>query len=279
MTKYTADTLTALAKAPGATPRGSTRQVRPGDDDRDPLLVRLGSLLRDAREDEVMLSVAEVARRSGLSARFIHDLEAGRANVSVVRLASLARECGVNLRYLFENAEEPPQKTMIALIGLRGAGKSSVGAQLAKKLLGSFFELDRELEREAGTSLATLFGERREQDVHDLEARALARLTENRHAVIAVGGSIVERPRSFALLKSLATTIWLKARPEDHWNRVRKQGDLRPMRGRPDALAELDAMWKRRKRLYERADKTVDTSRASVEETVQEIVSWLRRTE
>ena len=246
--------------------------------DRNPLLVRIGDLLRDAREGEVVLSVAEVARRSGLSARFIHDLEAGKANVSVVRLAELARVLQIDLRYLFQHAEERPNKPIVALLGLRGAGKSSVGAALAERLGHPFFELDRLLEEEAGTSLAALFDEQR--DLHGLEASVLARLgSKSAPRILAVGGSIVERPRSFALLRSLATTVWLRARPEDHWKRVRQQGDRRPMRGRPDALAELDAMWKRRKRLYERADKTVDTSRVSVEEAAQEIVSWLRRTE
>lgn len=265
-----------MARAGTATP--SPARNEPAS---DPLLVRLGHLLRDAREGEVMLSVAEAARRSGLSARFLHELEAGRANVSVLKLAALARELQINLTYLFEHAEQPAHKPLIALIGLRGAGKSTIGDALGNRLKCSFYELDRRLEEEAGTSLAALFGERGEQDVHELEARALARLTEqpNQRAVIAVGGSIVERPRSFALLRSLSTTIWLKASPQDHWSRVRKQGDLRPMRGRPDALAELDAMWKRRKRQYERADKTVDTSGASVEETVREIVRWLERTE
>ena len=97
--------------------------------------------------------------------------------------------------------------------------------------------------------------------------------------MIAAGGSIVERPATYGALRKLATTVWLKATPDDHWKRVKKQGDLRPMRGRPDALAELEAMWRRRKRLYEHADKTVDTSRSSVEETAHAIERWLRRNE
>lgn len=254
----------------------------PEDAPREELLVRLGDLLRNAREGEVMLSVAEVARRSGLSARFIHDLEAGRANVSVVRLAALAKEVGVSLRYLFEHVEDVAPKPILALVGLRGAGKSSVGPQLARRLACPFYELDRLIEEEAGTSLAALFGERNET-LDELEARVLARLerecVQGSRCVIAAGGSIVERPASYRTLRRIATTVWLRATPQEHWSRVKKQGDLRPMRGRPDALAELEAMWKRRKRLYEHADKTIDTSRSSVEETVTKIANWFRRSE
>jgi XRE family aerobic/anaerobic benzoate catabolism transcriptional regulator len=251
----------------------ATREEAPHRSD---LLVRLGEMIRYARCEEAMISVAELARRSHLSARFLHDVESGKANISVERLALLAREVGVTLSWLFEHCEPTPHKHLVALMGIRGAGKSTIGPLVAKRLACPFYELDKLVEEEAGASLASLFEDRGEAQLQALEARVLEKLIATRSpAVLAAGGSIVERRDNFRTLRDAADTVWLKALPKEHWDRVRKQGDSRPMRGRPDALAELGALWERRRRLYQLADKTVDTSKSSVKETVEILERWL----
>ena len=243
---------------------------------RSDLLVRLGGWIRYARCEEAELSVAELARRSNLSARFLHDVENGKANISVERLAVVAKEVGVTLSWLFDQSEPTPKKHLVALMGIRGAGKSTIGPLVAKRLDCPFYELDKLVEEAAGASLASLFEDRGDVQLHALEARVLATLIATRTpAVIAAGGSIVERRDNFRSLRAAADTVWLMAKPKDHWDRVRKQGDSRPMRGRPDALAELGALWERRRRLYQLADKTVDTSGLTVKETVVEVSAWL----
>lgn len=242
--------------------------------DRSPLLVRLGRHLRDAREADLRVSVAELARRSNLSSRFLHDVESGKANISIERLALLTEQLGLSLGWLFSQCEVVENKPIVAIVGIRGAGKSTVGPRLAEKLSCAFHELDQLVEQEAGRPLAALFEDRGEAYFHELEARVLGRLVSaGQRLVLAAGGSIVDHPENYRLLRRSAHTVWLKATPQDHWNRVRKQGDTRPMRGRPDALAELTALWERRKRLYQLADVTVDTSHQSVEETVNKIVA------
>lgn len=240
------------------------------------LLQRLGETIRDLRCEQMLISAAELARRSKLSARFLHDVESGRANISVERLALLAQELDVSLSWLFAQCEEAPRKHLFALLGIRGAGKSSVGPLVAKRLDCEFYELDKLVEEEGGASLASLFEDRSDAQLRVLEARVLEKLVAARvPAVLAVGGSIVERRDSFRSLRAAADTIWLKAKPKEHWDRVRKQGDSRPMRGRPDALAELGVLWERRRRLYQLADKTVDTSGHTVKETALDITAWL----
>lgn len=247
-----------------------------GDATRSPLLVRLGQEIQASRAEDHGLSVAELARRSDLSARFLHDVEKGLANISIERLARIAKELGTSLTWIFEQCERPPQKSLVALVGIRGAGKSTVGELLARRLGRPFYELDKLVEEAAGASLASLFEDRGDAQLGLLEARVLERLVaEGSNAVLAAGGSIVERRENFRTLRDSADTIWLMAPPKDHWDRVRKQGDSRPMRGRPDALAELGALWERRRRLYQMADKTVDTSRISVKETVALLERWL----
>lgn len=245
-------------------------------DPRSPLLTRLGQEIQTSRIEDNSFSVAELARRSDLSARFLHDVEKGLANISIERLARIAKELGTSLTWIFAQCETPPRKSLVALLGIRGAGKSSVGEQLARRLARPFYELDKLVEKEAGASLASLFEDRGDEQLRILEARVLERLVaQGSDAVLAAGGSIVERRDNFRALRDSAETVWLRATPKEHWDRVRKQGDLRPMRGRPDALAELGALWERRRRLYQLADKTVDTSQTSVKETVGILERWL----
>ena len=140
---------------------------------------------------------------------------------------------------------------MVALLGLRGAGKTTIGKQLARRLRVRFVELDRRIEKAADMSLAELFSLYGEDYYRRLERETLAAvLAEKRPMVLATGGGIVASPDTYALLKKSAVTVWLRAEPEDHWNRVVRQGDRRPMADHPQAMADLRALLAAREPLY-----------------------------
>jgi XRE family aerobic/anaerobic benzoate catabolism transcriptional regulator len=165
----------------------------------------------------------------------------------------------------------------VALIGLRGAGKSTLGPEVARRIGVPFYELDALVAREAGMPLATIFEMHGEAWFRRLEHNVLrAFLDAYPAAVLATGGSIVTAPDTFTLLRRRATTVWLKARPQDHWDRVLRQGDLRPMRNRANAMAELKALLRTRKPLYALSDYVVDTSSATLEEAAARVVAAVR---
>ena len=216
-------------------------------------------------------TLRELAERSGVSVRFLVQLEAGRGNISIKRLADLAEAFGVTPSDLLR--QEPAfQPDIVALLGLRGAGKTTIGRHLARRLRVRFVELDRRIEKAADMSLAELFSLYGEEHYRRLEREALTRvLGENRSIVLATGGGIVASPDTYALLKRHATTVWLRATPEDHWNRVVSQGDRRPMINHPQAMADLRTLLAAREPLYASADRTVDTSGRTVEDIVDEL--------
>jgi XRE family aerobic/anaerobic benzoate catabolism transcriptional regulator len=220
------------------------------------------------------MTIRALAVRSGLSPRFLSDLEAGRANISVVNLSSVARALGTVPVRLFgagETEAEPSRVT--ALLGLRGAGKSTVGKLLAESLGIDFYELDKLIEDEAGMRLAELFAIHGEDYYRRTELAVLRRfLSEHQQAVLATGGSVVTSPEAFRLLSERTRTVWLKAAPEEHWNRVVEQGDLRPMQGRPQAMAELRRRLREREPLYAQAQITALTSGRTVSAVVSELV-------
>src|SRR5439155_17645739 len=162
------------------------------------------------------------------------------------------------------------QARLVALLGVRGAGKSTIGAKLAARLGVDFLELVRLVEAEAGLSLAELFATHGERYFRRLEVAALRRLlAERRSAVLATGGGIVENEEAWALLDEHATTVWLRANTEAHWSRVVRQGDARPMAGRPAAKAELRRLLARREPLYRRAQVRIDTARLGVDGSIR----------
>ena len=217
-------------------------------------------------------TLRELAERSGVSVRFLVQLEAGRGNISIKRLADLAAAFGVTPSDLLRQEPDSPPR-IVALLGLRGAGKTTIGKQLARRLHVRFVELDRRIEKAANMSLAELFSLYGEEHYRRLERESLGRvLAENRSIVLATGGGIVASPETYALLKQHATTIWLRAAPEDHWNRVVRQGDRRPMADHPQAMADLRALLAAREPLYASAEHTVDTSGRPVEAVVDELV-------
>jgi len=234
------------------------------------LLQRLGAAIRELREQQG-LSVSTLAERADLSSRFVTEIQAGRGNVSIVRLAALARALGTTASRLVADAEangRAPRR--IALLGVRGAGKTTIGAKLAAGLGVEFFELDRLVEAEAGMALGEIFATHGEGYFRRLEVAALRRLlAEPRSFVLATGGGIVENTEAWALLEERATTVWLRASTHAHWSRVVRQGDPRPMAGRPAAKAELRRLLARRAPLYRRARYSVDTARLGVDGSVK----------
>ena len=164
---------------------------------------------------------------------------------------------------------ERERRQRIALIGLRGAGKSTLGAKLAAALSIPFVELDREIERLAGMSLGALFDLYGQVAYRRYERRALESVIDMYHrAVIATGGSLVSEPATFDLLLSACFTVWLTARPEDHMSRVMAQGDLRPMADNTEAMEDLHRILDERATLYSKADATVETAGKSIEQSL-----------
>jgi XRE family aerobic/anaerobic benzoate catabolism transcriptional regulator len=231
----------------------------------------VGAQVRSQRERRGW-SRRELAAASGVSERFLAQLEGGEGNISLRRFAEVAHALGTTPAALLAPAEAAPTARPIALLGVRGAGKSSVGAALAKKLGLRFVEVDREIEEAAGLALADIFTLHGEAYYRRVEREVLTRLVAE-PGVLATGGSIVNDATNFALLEKRARTVWLRATAEDHWNRVVAQGDQRPMAENPHAFEELRALLAARQKLYARADRTVDTSGKTVKQVVAELVA------
>lgn len=274
-------------------------------DDRQ-YLARLGDRVREGRARRGMTRRI-LARDSGVSERYLAQLESGSGNISILLLRQIARALNVPLSELagdepgeavefslltqflkrlpaaqlaaartqlvrdFGNASSGRARR-IALIGLRGAGKSTLGARLARELGVSFIELDLEVEREAGTSLSEIFLLYGQAGYRRYERRCLERVLE-RHdrAVIATGGSIVSEPGTYELLLSACFTIWLKAQPEEHMARVLAQGDTRPMAASDAAMDDLRRILSGRSLLYGQADVIVDTAGKALEKSLADL--------
>jgi XRE family aerobic/anaerobic benzoate catabolism transcriptional regulator len=175
---------------------------------------------------------------------------------------------------------EEKQKSVVALVGLRGAGKSTIGKSLARHLGAPLLELDALIEKHANLALGELFalhGESYYKRVaYDILLKLLA---QNEPMIIATGGSVVTDAETWQLLKRRTHTVWLKATPEDHWKRVLGQGDTRPMANRTSAMTELRSILSQRAPLYAEAAQTIDTSAIRVTEAVRMISATLRQKE
>jgi XRE family transcriptional regulator, aerobic/anaerobic benzoate catabolism transcriptional regulator len=234
------------------------------------LLQSLGRRAR-ARRLERGWTLRQVAERSGVSPRFLVQLEAGRGNISVRRLADVARALEVTPAALIA-LPAASADLVVALLGLRGAGKTTIGRRLARRLRVPFVELDRRIEQAANLSLAELFSLHGEAYYRRLERDVLQTvLADRRPMVLATGGGLVTASETFDLLRRSALTVWLRATPEDHWNRVLRQGDRRPMADHPQAMSDLRSLLATREPLYASASHTVETSGRPVDRIVEEI--------
>ncbi len=266
----------------------------------------LGKRVREMRERRGMARKV-LARDADVSERYLAQLEAGEGNISIVLLRRVALALGLSLvellnddggrhvehrlvRRLLERlpehrleetvfrlirelgAQETTRKKRIALIGLRGAGKSTLGGLLANDLQVPFVELDREIEREAGIALSEIFLLYGQSGYRRLERRCLERVIEAQAAaVLSVGGGIVSEAETYQLLLSNCYTVWLKAAPEEHMARVAAQGDFRPMQGNEEAMDDLRRILTAREPLYARADTMLDTSGQKPEESLRKL--------
>jgi XRE family aerobic/anaerobic benzoate catabolism transcriptional regulator len=272
----------------------------------DEFLEQLGQRVRTMRGLRGM-SRKVLARVSGISERYIAQLESGKGNVSIVLLRRVASALGTHIEDLIPTADATPDWLVIrdlmrkatprqiaqakealsaqtsarhhagfagiALIGLRGAGKSTLGRLLAKAIGWTFVELNKEIEQQNGLSTAEIIALYGQEGFRRMEQNALAQLlARNEPIVLATGGGIVSEPLTFDRVLSSFYTVWLKAEPEEHMARVRQQGDLRPMADDRSAMAELRTILLSREPLYARASAVVDTADLSVDAAAARLI-------
>jgi len=277
--------------------------------DEQEFLAALGRRVRHMRALRGM-SRKVLARVSGISERYIAQLESGKGNVSIKLLRRAAAGMGIRVEDLLVDdtaspdwpiirdlmrAASPAQITRarevlsggapaaagertradrVALIGLRGAGKSTLGRIAAERLGRAFIELDKEIERAHGLSTPEILALYGQEGFRRREQAMLRELTARPGAmIVATGGGIVAEPLTFDLLLASFHTIWLKAAPAEHMARVRQQGDLRPMADDPTAMQELRAILTSREPLYARAHATVDTSGLAIDAAAARLIA------
>lgn len=292
----------ARAKAP------AIKAAQSDGRDSDTYLRRLGDRVRVLRNQRGMTRKA-LAQHAKVSERYLAQLEAGLGNISIVLLRRVARAIGLPVTQLVHDGTEPPldlvlltqflerlppdmlgearklvtehfsspsedvRKKRIALIGLRGGGKSTLGALLAKKLNVPFIELDREIERRSGATLSEIFDMFGQETFRRAERDALNDvLRQHPTFVIATSGSIVTEPGTLELLLSSCFTIWVRAEPQEHMNRVMAQGDMRPMAHSARAMEDLISILKSREPLYARAEAALTTSGQSPDQNLAELL-------
>jgi XRE family aerobic/anaerobic benzoate catabolism transcriptional regulator len=257
-------------------------------------LKRVGERVRLARARRGM-SRKSLARASGVSERYLAELERGAGNASLLVLRQIAHALSIEAAALVSDAPERPidltlillqlerlspaelgearrliaqrfgqtgaaAQGRVALIGLRGAGKTTLGQLAAQALAVPFVELDREVERASGMELSEIFAVHGQPMFRALERQCLETVVARfERAIIATGGSLVTEPATYDLLLSTCFVVWLSASPDEHMARVLAQGDLRPMADGPQAMDDLKAILESRTPLYAKADAVVNT--------------------
>ena len=269
----------------------------------DSLSVEIAKRIRSARA-RAGLTRKQLAAASGASERYLAQLEAGSGNPTVEMLLAISGSLGIAmadilplggerdaevaraaqylrrmaperlheaLQWLSDSTEEFGGKGLrVALIGLRGSGKTSLGKALAKRRGVPFFEISKEVERLYGGSIGVLLEMNGPSVLHRYEAQVLADIRRDHPAaVIAAPGAIVANAKLYEQLLVSAWTIWLQADPEDHMKRVVEQGDLRPMSGNRSAMNDLKRILRAREQDYARADLAVNTSSQDFERTLE----------
>jgi XRE family transcriptional regulator, aerobic/anaerobic benzoate catabolism transcriptional regulator len=274
----------------------------------DAYLRRLGERVRTLRNQRGMTRKA-LARYAKVSERYLAQLEAGLGNGSIVLLRRISRAIGLPVTQLVNEGAEPPldlvllsqflerlsppalaeardmllrhfsepsddaRRRRIALIGLRGGGKSTLGALLAERLGVPFIELDREIEKRSGASLSEIFDMFGQETFRRAEREALDDvLRRHKDFVIATSGSIVTEPGTLELLLASCFTVWVRAEPEEHMKRVMAQGDMRPMAKSARAMEDLISILRSREPLYAKADVMLSTSNRTPEQNLAELL-------
>ena len=265
----------------------------------------LGERIRDLRLRRGMTRQS-LGRDSAVSLRYLAQLESGEANISIVRLRQIAEAMGLPLEELVRvGPEQPAELTLlvqhlsrlspsqlsrareillaapdtfdrrgrIALIGLRGAGKSTLGKMLAARLKVPFIEMADVIEQEAGVTVAEVIALYGQAAFRRYERRSLQRVVETHEQfVLAAGGGIVTEPPTFSDLLTTCFTIWLKATPTEHMARVVAQGDRRPMSDSEEAMRDLERILAGREPMYRKADVTVNTSGLDLQQGLTELL-------
>ena len=247
-------------------------------DEKHPYLVALGERVRLLRARRG-LSRKAAAARAQVSERHWANLETGTGNASILVLLQVAKALQCGLVSLLEEAPAAGsmRRQHIALIGLRGAGKSTLGQRLAQELGYVFVELSRVIENLAGCSISEIHGLYGPQAYRRYERRALEDcLAQHPHAVLATPGGLVSEETTFSMMLAQCFTIWLQATPEDHMARVLAQGDTRPMAASTEAMQDLRRILNNRSPFYAKADLHFDTSAQALEESFQALKkAWL----
>ena len=286
-------------------------KARPVGDVRD-YLDRLGERVRRLRNQRGMTRKA-LAQHAEVSERYLAQLESGDGNISIVLLRRIARAMGTQLSQLVSEQSDPPldavlfsqfierlppqaakearelvlrhfgaapadaRRSRIALIGLRGGGKSTLGKMLAAKRGVPFIELDREIERLTGASLSEIFDMFGQETFRRAERDALNDvLARHDRFVMATSGSIVTDPATLELLTSSCFTVWMRAEPDQHMSRVVAQGDLRPMTSNPRAMDDLVSILQSREPLYAKAEASLDTTGRSPQQSLAELIKLMQ---
>lgn len=271
-------------------------------------LRRLGERVRVLRHQRGMTRKA-LAQHAKVSERYLAQLETGKGNCSIVLLRRIARAIGLPVTQLVHDGAEPAldlvllsqflerlpppalaqarelllkhfseapgdlRRKRIALIGLRGGGKSTLGTLLAKRLDVPFIELDREIERLSGATLSEIFDMFGQETFRRAERDALNDvLRRHPHFVIATSGSIVTEPGTLEMLLASCFTIWVRAEPAEHMKRVMAQGDMRPMANSARAMDDLMSILKSREPLYAKADAALTTTGKTPEQNLVELL-------
>ena len=269
---------------------------------------QVGLRVRSARERRG-LSRRILSEMSGVSPRYLAQLEGGAGNISIGLLQRVAVALDHRIDWLigpedpwtsevlrvaelFRGADRPTQQEVlnllsrssglgdraqrICLVGLRGAGKSTLGRAVGARLDLPFVELNREIETVGGMPLDEIMALYGQEGYRKLEADALDRvIATHDRMILAVAGGIVAEPETFVRLLSRFHTVWVKASAQEHMERVRAQGDERPMAGNPEAMAQLRSILDSREALYAHADAQLDTSGRSVEMSIMDLTDLI----
>ncbi len=253
-----------------------------GRRDSEAFLIGLGDRVRAERKARG-LSRRVLSGISGVSERYLAQLETGSGNISIILLRDIAMSLGVSLEELVSETRSLPEghsgrSQRIALVGLRGAGKSTLGFSLARALDMPFVELNDEIERQSGLPVAEIFNLYGQNGYRRLEADALETIASRHQSVVlAVAGGIVADGDAYSNLLRDFHTVWLKASAEEHMNRVRAQGDLRPMEGNPAAMQQLRKLLDERNADYARSHYSLNTSGLAPDMAHDNLVSMVRQ--